>query len=202
MAVLLASFVRSGAAFARQDETGQPERAARLIAAAKERITHKVRYDGAYVVIPYPGGDVPADQGVCTDEIIRIYRAAGIDLQKLVHEDMRRNFAAYPRSWGATSPDPNIDHRRVPNLMTFFKRRSAARPITAKATDYRPGDIVAWRLDNGLTHIGMLVDVFGADGKRPMAVHNIGAGPQMEDVLFAWTIIGHYRYPAISDDRS
>jgi uncharacterized protein YijF (DUF1287 family) len=166
----------------------------KIVEAAKERTTHDVTYDGRYVVIPYPGGDVPADRGVCTDEVIRILRAVGYDLQKLVHEDMRRNFAAYPNLWGRTEPDRNIDHRRVPNLMAFFKRQGSALPMSQAITDYDPGDIVAWRLPNGLTHIGVLVDVRSAEG-RPLAVHNIGAGPKMEDVLFEWEIIGHYRYP-------
>ncbi|MBZ0274096.1 DUF1287 domain-containing protein [bacterium] len=167
--------------------------ARRIVDAANERTTHTVRYDGAYVRIPYPGGDVPADQGVCTDVLVRAFRSVGFDLQKLVHEDMRRAFSKYPRTWGAAAPDPNIDHRRVPNLMTFFARNGAVLPKSTDAADYTPADIVAWRLPNGLTHIGILVER-GAHG-RPLAVHNIGAGPQKEDVLFEWEIIGHYRWP-------
>jgi uncharacterized protein len=168
----------------------------KLSAAAIERTHHTVRYDGAYVRIPYPGGDVPADTGVCTDEVIRSYRTLGIDLQKEVHEDIAAHFAAYPnqRRWGRTSPDSNIDHRRVPNLMTFFSRKGEALPITDHAEDYAPGDLITWDLGHGLTHIGIVVDRKGSWGRRYMIVHNIGAGPKMEDVLFDWKITGHYRY--------
>ncbi len=164
----------------------------KLVAAAIERTRHHVRYVSDYVRIPYPGGDVPADTGVCTDEIIRIYRAVGIDLQKDVHEDMIRNFSLYPHKW-LTRPDPNIDHRRVPNLMTFFSRKGDVLPATSRSGDYSPGDIVAWNLGGGITHIGMVVDRRGPTG-RYMVVHNIGRGPQLEDVLFEWAVIGHYRY--------
>ncbi len=175
------------------DATNVSEQFARkLVAAAVERTHHQVRYISDYVRIPYPGGDVPADTGVCTDEIIRIYRAVGIDLQKEVHEDMVRNFAAYPHKW-QQHPDSNIDHRRVPNLMTFFSREGTSLPITRYTTKYLPGDIVAWDLGSGITHIGILVDRKGLSGVY-MVVHNIGRGPQMEDVLFDWKIIGHYRY--------
>lgn len=168
----------------------------RLVEAAIERTSHEVRYDPSYFRLDYPGGDVPAEVGVCTDEVIRSYRAVGVDLQKLVHEDMERDFAAYPRTWGAKKTDKNIDHRRVPNLMTFFKRQGASLPITEEARDYKPGDVVTWDLnDSGLTHIGLVVNVpSGADAERFQIVHNIGAGPKMEDVLFGWKITGHYRY--------
>jgi uncharacterized protein len=166
-----------------------------LVAAAVERTHRTVRYDPAYVRIPYPGGDVPADTGVCTDEVIRSYRAVSVDLQKEVHEDMERNFSAYPRKWrwllGHT--DPNIDHRRVPNLIVFFRRHGETLPITTLAGDYRPGDLVTWDLGGGVPHIGIVVDRKGAD-QRYMIVHNIGRGPQMEDVLFNWKITGHFRY--------
>jgi uncharacterized protein YijF (DUF1287 family) len=164
----------------------------KLVAAAIERTHYSVRYVSTYVRIAYPGGDVPADTGVCTDEIIRIYRALGIDLQKEVHEDMARNFELYPHKW-QHRPDSNIDHRRVPNLMVFFTRKGMALPATSKPADYAPGDLVAWDLGGGITHIGMVVDQRGGNG-RYMIVHNIGRGPQMEDVLFDWKIIGHYRY--------
>jgi uncharacterized protein len=163
-------------------------------AAALERTQHAVRYDPAYVRLAYPGGDVPADTGVCTDEVIRAYRAIGIDLQKEVHDDMAANFAAYPRKWGRRGPDPNIDHRRVPNLMVFFSRKGESLPITDRAADYAPGDLVTWDLGGGLTHIGMVVDRKTLFTRRYMIVHNIGAGPKMEDVLFDWKITGHYRY--------
>ena len=164
----------------------------KLSTAAIERTHHSVRYVSAYVHIPYPGGDVPADTGVCTDEVIRSYRAVGIDLQKEVHEDMARNFDAYPHKW-QRRPDSNIDHRRVPNLMVFFSRHGARLPSSQRAEDYSPGDIVAWDLGGGITHIGVVVDHKGSS-RRYMVVHNIGRGPQMEDVLFDWKIIGHYRY--------
>lgn len=164
----------------------------KLVAAAIERTHHHVRYISAYVSIPYPGGDVPADTGVCTDEIVRIYRVVGVDLQKQVHEDMVQHFDLYPHKW-LSHPDSNIDHRRVPNLMLFFSRRGTQLPIAPRSEDYMPGDIVAWDLGGGITHIGMVVDRRGASG-RYMVVHNIGRGPQMEDVLFDWKVIGHYRY--------
>jgi uncharacterized protein YijF (DUF1287 family) len=168
----------------------------KLMMAAVERTHHFVRYDGRYVRIAYPGGDVPADTGVCTDEIIRSYRAVGVDLQKQVHEDMLQNFAAYPNSrrWGLDQPDPNIDHRRVPNLMVFFSRKGEILPISESADAYSPGDIVTWDLGGGVLHIGIVVDQKGPQNGRFYVVHNIGAGPKMEDVLFRWKIIGHYRY--------
>jgi uncharacterized protein YijF (DUF1287 family) len=174
-----------------------------LVDAALERPRHQVTYDPGYVSIPYPGGDVPADSGVCSDEIIRIYRAVGIDLQKEVHEDILRDFSAYPMSrWQQKHPDRNIDHRRVPNLMVFFSRKGEELAITSRARDYAPGDLVAWDLGNGAVHVGMVVDRRALLGNRYMIVHNIGAGPRMEDVLFDWKIIGHYRYfgpPAPAD---
>jgi uncharacterized protein YijF (DUF1287 family) len=173
----------------------------RFVAAAVERTHHIVRYDGSYVRIPYPGGDVPASTGVCTDEVIRAYRAVGIDLQKEVHIDMLNDPSAYPRRWpsashasGPASTDTNIDHRRVPNLMVFFRRHGDALPLSADAGDYHPGDIVTWNLGGGITHIGMVVDQKSPRSGRYLVVHNIGRGPQMEDVLFDWKIIGHYRY--------
>jgi uncharacterized protein len=167
----------------------------RLVEAAVERTSHEVRYDPSYFVIDYPNGDVPAEVGVCTDEVIRSYRAVGVDLQRLVHEDMERDFAAYPRKWGLKKTDKNIDHRRVPNLMVFFERQGASLPVTHEARDYRPGDVVTWDLGNGMTHIGLVVNVpSDADASRMQIVHNIGAGPKMEDVLFGWKITGHYRY--------
>lgn len=167
----------------------------RLSDAAVERTSHAVRYDPTYFVIDYPGGDVPAEVGVCTDEVIRSYRVLGVDLQQLVHEDMKSNFALYPRKWGLKKPDANIDHRRVPNLMVFFERQGAAQPITDDARDYKPGDVVTWDLSGGLTHIGVVVAVpSDSDEHRLQIVHNIGAGPKMEDVLFNWKITGHYRF--------
>ena len=174
----------------------------KLVEAAVERTTHEVRYDPTYFVIDYPNGDVPAEVGVCTDEVIRSYRAVGVDLQRLVHEDMERDFAAYPRKWGLKRTDKNIDHRRVPNLMKFFERQGASLPVTDEARDYVPGDVVTWDLGNGLTHIGLVVNVpSGADAARFQIVHNIGAGPKMEDVLFGWKITGHYRYEGPKEEE-
>jgi uncharacterized protein len=168
----------------------------RFVDAAIERTHHTVRYDPAYVRIPYPGGDVPPDTGVCTDEIIRAYRAVGIDLQKEVHEDMVKDFSAYPRNWRWLSarPDSNIDHRRVPNLMVFFGRKGQPLPISSHIEDYSPGDLVTWDLGRGVPHIGILVDRKSPQTGRYMIVHNIGQGPKMEDVIFKWKITGHYRY--------
>ena len=164
------------------------------LSAAIERTSHTVRYDPAYVRLEYPGGDVPADTGVCNDEIIRSYRALGIDLQKEVHEDMVQNFALYPRErrWLERSPDPSIDHWRVPNLMVFFSRKGRSLPITNRGADYSPGDLVTWDLGGGVPHIGIVVDHNSAESGRYMVVHNIGQGPKMEDVLFSWKITGHY----------
>jgi uncharacterized protein len=168
----------------------------KLVLAAIERTHHSVRYVSSYVRIPYPGGDVPANTGVCTDEIIRIYRAVGVDLQKEVHEDMVQNFAAYPHYWHADTarPDSNIDHRRVPNLMVFFSRKGESLSLSSRAEDYQPGDLVTWDLGGGVPHIGMVVDPRASGSGRNMIVHNIGEGPKMEDVLFRWKITGHYRY--------
>jgi uncharacterized protein YijF (DUF1287 family) len=167
----------------------------KLVAAAIERTHHSVRYEPAYVRIPYPNGDVPADTGVCTDEIIRIYRAVGVDLQKEVHEDMQANFWSYPNHlrWQLFHTDTNIDHRRVPNLMVFFGRRGEKLAITINAADFSPGDLVTYDLGGNVPHIGMVVDRKSSAG-RYLIVHNIGAGPRMEDVLFNWKITGHFRY--------
>ncbi len=154
-----------------------------------------VIYDPSYFSIDYPNGDVPSDKGVCTDVIIRAYRKIGIDLQKEVHEDMKANFSLYPKNWGLRTTDKNIDHRRVPNLMTFFKRKGAEKPITVQPMSYLPGDVVCWSLGNGLTHTGIVVNKKSQDGKRNLIVHNIGAGQVLEDCLFKFEIIGHYRYP-------
>jgi uncharacterized protein len=158
----------------------------RLSDAAMERTDHHVRYDPAYVRIPYPGGDVPPDTGVCTDEIIRSYRALGVDLQREVHEDMEVNFWKYPDHvrWMALHTDANIDHRRVPNLMVFFARNGEPLPITDKGSNCSPGDLVTWDLGGGVPHIGIVVDKRAASG-RYLVVHNIGQGPKAEDVCFS-----------------
>ncbi|WP_053990458.1 DUF1287 domain-containing protein [Mangrovimonas sp. TPBH4] len=161
---------------------------------ALELTQQKVTYDPSYFSIAYPNGDVPADKGVCTDVVIRAYRKIGVDLQKEVHEDMKANFGRYPNIWGLHTTDRNIDHRRVPNLMTFFNRKGAAIPVTQKAKDYLPGDIVCWNLGGAITHIGIVVNKKSGDGERYLIVHNIGSGQVMEDCLFDFTIIGHYRY--------
>ncbi|MGA2813149.1 MAG: DUF1287 domain-containing protein [Candidatus Acidiferrum sp.] len=167
----------------------------RLSAAAIERTHHSVRYDPAYVRIPYPAGDVPPGTGVCSDEVIRAYRALGIDLQKEVHQDLVANFGAYPnqRRWQLAHSDTNIDHRRVPNLMVFFSRKGESLPITTIGNNYSPGELVTWDLGGNVPHIGIVVNQRAASG-RYMVVHNIGQGPRMEDVLFSWRITGHYRY--------
>ena len=166
----------------------------RLIGAAVAQTTSRVTYDGSYRRIGYPGGDVPAHIGVCTDLIVRAYRAVGVDLQVRVHEDMSAAFAAYPRAWGLARPDSNIDHRRVPNLQTYFRRRGAARPISTDASDYAAGDLVTWMLPGNVPHIGLVTDQRSADGQRPMMAHNIGRGPEIEDMLFAFPVTGHYRH--------
>ncbi len=174
--------------------TAQNSLAERLSAAAVELTLEQVTYDPSYFSIPYPNGDVPEGLGVCTDVVIRAYRKVGVDLQKEVHEDMKANFGKYPKNWGLTRPDPNIDHRRVPNLMVFFTRHGESLPITKDPADYRPGDVVCWNLGGAITHIGLVVEQRSADGLRPLIVHNIGGGQVMEDVLFAYRMIGHYRY--------
>jgi len=166
----------------------------RLADSALSLTKQKVVYDPAYFVIKYPQGDVPEGKGVCTDVVIRTYRKLGINLQKEVHEDMKANFNSYPNKWGLTKPDKNIDHRRVPNLMTFFSRHNSALPVSNNPADYKPGDIVCWNLYGTITHIGIVVKNKSTDGQRHLIVHNIGAGQVVEDCLFSYKIIGHYRY--------
>jgi len=167
-----------------------------LVKAALERTNHFVFYNGAYVSIPYPNGDVPKHTGVCTDVVIRSYRSLGYDLQKLVHEDMRSAFSAYPskRIWGLNSTDKNIDHRRVPNLQVFFTRNGESLAVTNDKEDYKPGDIVTWLLNGRLPHIGIVTDKISALTGNPKIVHNIGAGPKLDDMLFDHPITGHYKY--------
>ncbi|MCA8889901.1 MAG: DUF1287 domain-containing protein [Parvularculaceae bacterium] len=170
-----------------------------LSAAAIERTAHRVVYDPSYVRLAYPMGDVASDRGVCADVVVRVMRRAGYDLQQLVHEDMAANFAAYPRLWGLNRPDRNIDHRRVPNLEKYFTRAGWRLPPSLDPHAYQPGDIVAWNLrgeEGYLAHIGMVTDQRGPSG-WPMVVHNIGAGPRLEDVLFAWPMTGRYRVAAV-----
>ncbi len=202
-----------------QQDTGRSALSHRLVAAAIARTKALVVYDPAYRVIAYPGGDVPQDRGVCTDVVIRSYRALGIDLQKLVHEDMRRAFHAYPRRWGLSRPDSNIDHRRVPNLRVFFRRHGTELAISDEPSTYQPGDLVTWDVAQPISpgesatgagarapraagrtrfartpHIGIVTDRKSADGKRPLIVHNIGGGTRLEDMLFQFRITGRYRF--------
>jgi uncharacterized protein len=151
-------------------------------------------YDPSYVALDYPGGDVPEKTGVCSDVVVRAFRKAGIDLQKKIHEDMNAARSDYPTKWGATSLDANIDHRRVLNLMAYFRRQGKSLPVSYEATDYQPGDIVAWDLTSGIDHIGIVTNMLSDSDDRYLIVHNIGAGTRIEDVLFTWTIKGHYRY--------
>lgn len=154
----------------------------------------RVKYDPSYFKIDYPNGDVPSGKGVCTDVVIRAYRKMGIDLQQKVHEDMKKNFSKYPKSWGLSRPDRNIDHRRVPNLMIFFSRYGVVKKISEDPEDYLPGNIVCWNLGGGTTHIGIVSKKKSFLGKRHLIIHNIGAGQVAEDCLFSYKIIGHYRY--------
>ncbi len=177
------------------DATALPAsaRAARLIAAARSQIGVTLAYDPAYSTLAFPGGDVPRSRGVCTDVVIRAYRDAfGLDLQALVNADMKTHFAAYPRRWGLTRPDRNIDHRRVPNLQTFLTRKDAALAVSVKPQDWQPGDVVTSLVGGTLPHIGIVSD--SAVSGRPLLIHNIGAGAREEDALFAHRLTGHYRW--------
>lgn len=186
-AVLSLLLLMAGMSSARADS------ATELAQAAEDRANHAVTYDPSYLRIDYPNGDVSPDTGVCTDVVIRAFRVLGIDLQRLVHEDMARNFGRYPGIWGAKRPDTNIDHRRVPNLETFLTRRGAALRVTSDPARFRPGDVVTWRLDNGRAHMGIVTTRTSPDGV-PLVSHNIGAGPRVEDVLFAYRIHRHFRW--------
>lgn len=154
----------------------------------------KVTYEPKYVSIPYPNGDVPKNTGVCTDVVIRSYRKLGIDLQKEVHEDMKKNFSLYPKTWGLRSTDTNIDHRRVPNLQVFFTRKGKSLGVSDKVSDYKTGDLVTWMINDKLPHIGIVTNKKSADGKRNLIVHNVGGGQVLEDCLFQYKITGRYRY--------
>lgn len=196
--------------------TEQDVTAPARVAAARAQIGVTVHYDPAYVRLPYPGGDVPEDRGVCTDVVIRALRQEGLDLQQAVHEDMRAHFALYPRTWGLRAPDRNIDHRRVPNLQVWFERRgwSLQSPQSASSqrgadgrtddhtddhTDYRAGDLVTWMLPGNLPHIGIVSDRRSLDG-TPLILHNIGRGTQEEDILFEYRVTGHYRPATVPDN--
>jgi uncharacterized protein YijF (DUF1287 family) len=166
-----------------------------LVAAAKSQIGVTLHYDPSYQRLAYPRGDVPIERGVCTDVVVRAYRKLGIDLQERVHRDMRQAWDAYPHpaNWGLKKPDTNIDHRRVPNLAAFFGRHGITLATSRDARDYKPGDIVVWRLPPSLPHIGIVSDKYSANG-TPLVIHNIGAGARMEDALFSYAITGHYRF--------
>lgn len=164
-----------------------------LVDAARMQIGRTVRYDPSYQTLAYPGGDVPMDRGVCTDVVIRALRTGlQLDLQALVHEDMRANFSKYPTAWGLRSTDRNIDHRRVPNLQTYFKRQGYALPVTSQAADYRAGDLVTCIVPPHLPHIMVVSDKKNAAGV-PLVIHNIGHGTLEEDRLFEFELTGHYR---------
>jgi uncharacterized protein YijF (DUF1287 family) len=173
---------------------GQSVKATKLSDAAINLTKQKVVYDPTYFKIPYPNGDVPAGKGVCTDVVIRAFRVLGVDLQKEVHEDMQRNFKLYPKDWGRKTPDANIDHRRVYNLMVFFARKGTQKVKSTNAADFLPGDIVCWNLSGNISHIGLVINKRSADNKRYLIVHNIGRGQEISDCLFAYKIIGHYQY--------
>lgn len=191
--IILIVVFTSGASFGFRE--GEPYRFSQdLSDAAIERTSHYVRYDGKYRTIKYPNGDVPDDVGVCTDVVIRAYRKLGIDLQFDVHQEMKSHFEVFPKNWGLSRPDSNIDHRRVPNLQTLFQRKGMILAVTDNPKDYVAGDIVTWFVAGNLPHIGIVVDRLSESNNRPMIVHNIGQGPQLEDMLFDYPITGHYRY--------
>jgi uncharacterized protein YijF (DUF1287 family) len=162
------------------------------VTAARSQIGVTLVYDPAYVRLPYPGGDVPQERGVCTDVVIRALRPQGLDLQKAVHEDMRAHFRLYPKKWGLRAPDRNIDHRRVPNLQTWFARQGWSLRPTREASNYRPGDLVTWMLPGNLPHIGIVSERRSLGG-TPLIIHNIGRGAREENILFDYPITGHYR---------
>jgi uncharacterized protein len=167
----------------------------KVLESAFEQTAVTTNYTQDYFSIPYPNGDVPIETGACTDVVIRAFRKAGVDLQKEVHEDMRANFGEYPKKWGLQKTDTNIDHRRVPNLQTYFKRRGTSLPVSSSPENYRPGDVVSWDLDGkGMTHIGIVSNRRSESSGRYLIIHNIGGGTKLEDRLFDWKITGHYRY--------
>lgn len=167
----------------------------RIAQAALDQVGVTTSYDPAYRRLAYPAGDVPTETGVCADVLIRALRKVGVDLQREVHVDIKSNFASYPSLWGLSRPDRNIDHRRVPNLRRWFERHGWSQKVSDHAGDYQAGDVVSWRLDNGRPHIGIVSSRMAPGSDRPLVVHNIALGALEEDVLFAWTISGHYRKP-------
>ena len=179
-----------------QAASAAPDWRSKLVEAAREQIGVTTFYDPTYVRLDYPGGDVAPDRGVCTDVIVRAYRRAfGLDLQKLVHEDMAANFAAYPKTWGLKATDRNIDHRRVGNLAAFFTRHGESLSASEDLADFQPGDMVTQMLPGNLPHIVIVSSERSADvPERPLVIHNIGAGARQEDTLFAFRQTGHYRF--------
>lgn len=163
-----------------------------VLAKAEELAESKISYTPDYVALSYPGGDVPSDTGVCTDVVIRSFRAVGIDLQKEVHESMSKSREEYPKIWGLKSTDKNIDHRRVPNLMVYLKKQGAVLPISKNGDDYSPCDIVTWDLGGGLTHIGIVSQFKSEKTGRPLIIHHIGGYPSKEDMIFNYKVIGHF----------
>ena len=205
MKIISAILISGLLGFGTQAQELLPDPSAALVAAAIERTQHRVRYVSAYLSISYPMGDVPDDTGVCTDVVIRSYRALGVDLQQLIHEDMAKDFDAYPNNWGLTRTDRNIDHRRVPNIRRFLERQGASLPVSENSGDYLPGDVVSWNVGiqlplfrKNVPHVGIITDQTTRSG-RPLIVHNIGRGPKLEDKLFAYPITGHYRYLPAGD---
>lgn len=184
----LAALLFAGSVQSAEDE------AARLVAAGYAQVGVTRHYDPAYARIAFPGGDVPLERGVCSDVLVRAFRAVDIDLQVELNRDMRAEFSAYPTIWGLRRPDPNIDHRRVPNLEMWFRRQGKALRAGLDASAYMAGDVVSWRLETGQPHIGLVTDRRSADGRRPLILHNIGAGARVEDALFEWRPVGHFRY--------
>lgn len=168
----------------------------KLAQAAISILNPSIEYDPSYFSIKYPNGDIPKNKGVCTDVIIRSYRKLGIDLQKEVHEDMKANFSKYPnlKKWGMTKTDTNIDHRRVPNLEVFFERKGTKLIVSENAEDYKTGEIVSWMINGNLPHIGIISHKKSIDGKRKLIVHNVGSGQVLEDCLFSYKIVGHYKF--------
>ena len=181
-------------AVAKPLQTNAPPQLKKMLDGAIAQAGVTTSYDPSYVALDYPGGDVPEQTGVCSDVVVRAFRKAGIDLQKEIHEDMIAARSDYPTKWGAISPDANIDHRRVLNLMAYFRRHGKSLPISYDADDYQPGDIVAWELTTGIDHIGIVTNILSDSEDRYRIIHNIGAGTRVEDVLFDWTIKGHYRF--------
>jgi uncharacterized protein YijF (DUF1287 family) len=187
----LASTLNDSASFLIENPISFQEK---LSNAALSIINSEIVYTPNYVAIQFPNGDVPAKTGVCSDVVIRAYRKLGIDLQKEVHEDMKSNFSKYPTKWNLKQTDTNIDHRRVPNLEVFFTQKGEKLPVSKDAGDYKTGEMVTWMISGKLPHIGIVTHKKTADGKRPMLVHNVGSGQVLEDCLFAYEIVGHYKY--------